>query len=443
MKKVTKTEKTGTFTSIIISILPEILSSTIISGITFGFWYWREEIKHKHSMEGKRQETDDYIRKMSSRAEYEKLKKSQTTHGKESAFTRADKCPDSHDGVGDIGVNFHGKKFSELVNYNNYNKWIVDGYMACGLVNFCVAGSGVGKSIFLYQIALAVAHGDRPAFLPPEASKSVKLHVVFYRVEDYDNEIIGKYGSGKVFDDADIEWFTPEDYSSDNSSDNSLEAFTSHLRAVATQVKEDTLVCIDPATKLYGYRHESFIKGVDEARNIAKRNGCTITILASLHHEEIKDWKFLTNDTIRGGDTGIQQAGSVTAIRRERTSEAHRFLQCLKAPKGYKHPLSEKNNTLVVKLETKKIDESNQYVHFRFDSIKPEAEALPLKQKATETSQESVDTPTDTPRAPNQKITSDKEKEIKELLDKGVSQKEIADKLGVCSKTISRYKNRG
>lgn len=96
-----------------------------------------------------------------------------------------------------------------------------------------------------------------------------------------------------------------------------------------------------------------------------------------------------------------------------------------------------------MKLETKIIDESNQYVHFRFDSIKPEAEALPLKQKATETSQESVDTPTDTPRAPNQKITSDKEKEIKELLDEGVSQKEIADKLGVCSKTISRYKNRG
>ena len=74
---------------------------------------------------------------------------------------------------------------------------------------------------------------------------------------------------------------------------------------------------------------------------IAKKRNVTMTIVASAHIDEIKDWTLLSNCDIQGGDTGLQQAGSVTAIRRERTNlEQFRFLQSLKEPKGSPKPFN-------------------------------------------------------------------------------------------------------
>ena len=70
--------------------------------------------------------------------------------------------------------------------------------MKAGLVNYLVAGSGLGKSILATQIARAVDKGICPEFLPPTCSESVKLDVVYYRLEDFEGELDGKYGEGKV-----------------------------------------------------------------------------------------------------------------------------------------------------------------------------------------------------------------------------------------------------
>lgn len=312
------------------------------------------------------------------------------------------------------------------------SKWIVCGYMKVDQVSLVVAGSGVGKTNFMVQIAIAVAKGNRPEFLPADCSASVRLNVVYYRLEDFSDELEGKYGDGKVLCDSGIKWFLPEDLPS-----LTLSGFVEHLKILAATLQEDTLVCVDPASKLDGYRHSEFVKGVEEAKAIAKSRNITMTPVASIHLDEIKDWTVLTNCDIKGGDQGLQQAGSVTALRRERADvEKYRFLQCLKEPKGSPKPFN--GNVLVMKKVHEQLDGNNKYLHYVFDSIKPEVMARPEKPKAQVGSIASGDMVKCT--APNQKVTPEVLLKIKDMLRKGIKPAKIAKVVKLSEKTIRRYK---
>jgi hypothetical protein len=325
-------------------------------------------------------------------------------------------------------------------------------YMKVGLINFLVASSGKGKSIALTDIARAVDKGVRPAFLPDNCCASVKQIVKYYRLEDFADELTGKYGEGKVLKESGIEWFLPEDLS-----EKSLDAFIDHLKVVASTLTEDTVIFVDPATKLSGYKHEAFIKGVEEAMEAAKRRGITLSVVASIHHDEISDWTPLTAETIKGGDKGIQQAGSVTALRNERTGNEYRLFQCLKEPKGSRMPFN--GNVVVCKIVSENIDKNNKNTYLQYVGIKPEVEARPMKPKvqsantgtsaAVTTVTPSVGTfpitATDgavaaTPKAaPNQKVTPEMEEKMKEMVAKGMKPGKIAKKMNVTPRTVSRY----
>ena len=313
--------------------------------------------------------------------------------------------------------------------------WIVDGYMAKGLVNLLVAGGGVGKSILLTQIALAVAKGERPEFLPDTCQKSCKQPVFFYRIEHFPNELKGKYGEGKVFEGSGINWVLPENLSS-----KTLSGFLEHLYGLAQKISSDALVCADPATKLDGYNHEDFIRGVEEAQEIAKANGHTLTILASIHADEKEDWKYFSSCNIKGGDKGFQQAGSVALFRKERTGEDYRYFKSLKDPKGSPTPFDGK--VLVMKKEKTQLDPKNSYLHFVYVDIKEEAKALPLKPKAQATAPVTPNATSPAPQktAPNQKVTSEMEQKMMDMLAKGVKTSVIAKKVNLSPRQVRRYK---
>ena len=253
--------------------------------------------------------------------------------------------------------------------------WIVDGYAKPGQITMFVAGADVGKSSLLTQTALDVAKGVRPEYLPSSCCASLKLDVVYYRIEDFPDELKGKYGAGKVLKEENLKWVLPEDLGV-----ISLTAFLAHVKYLAGRLKRDTLVCADPVTKLDGYRHEECIKGLEEAQKIAKENGVTLSCIVAAHLNEIDDSKHLTTEFIKGGDKGVQQAGAVIALRMEGTAGGnHRFIQCLKAPKG--HPVPYPEGVLVCKYVKTNLDEDNSYLHFEFVEIKPEADARPEKPK--------------------------------------------------------------
>ena len=352
------------------------------------------------------------------------------------------------------GNEFKGRSSADLFkqSYTSTGKWIVDKYMKVGLINFFVASAGMGKSIIMDDIALAVDKGIRPAFLPDTCCASEKLDVFFYRLEDFPDEMAGKYGDGKVLQESGIAWFLPEDLS-----DKSLDAFIEHLKGLAATLKNNTAVFVDPATKLEGYKHSAFIKGIEEAMGIANGKGVTLTIIASIHHDEIPDWKCLTSDIIKGGDIGIQQAGSVTALRRERTGNEYRYLHSLKVAKGSETPFN--GQVLVCKIVSENIDKNNKNTYLQYVGIKPEGEARPMKPKvqATDTSTSaapsvgtfniatapaSASDPSvaATPKAaPNQKVTPEMEEKMKGMVAKGMKVSKIAKKMNVTPRTVSRY----
>ena len=352
------------------------------------------------------------------------------------------------------GFEFKGRSSADLFkqSYTSTGKWIVDCYMKVGLINLLVASSSKGKSIALTDIARAVDKGVRPAFLPDTCYVSVKQIVKYYRLEDFTDELTGKYGEGKVLKESGIEWFLPEDLS-----EKSLDAFIDHLKGVVGTLTEDATIFVDPATKLSGYKHEAFINGLEEAMEAAKRRGITLSVVASIHHDEISDWTPLTAETIKGGDKGIQQAGSVTALRNERTGNEYRLFQCLKEPKGSRTPFN--GNVVVCKIVSENIDENNINTYLQYVDVKPEVEARPMKpkvQSANTGTSAAVTTVTPsvgtfpitasdpsvaaTPKAaPNQKVTPEMEEKMKGMVAKGMKPKKISQKVNVSEKTVRRY----
>lgn len=347
------------------------------------------------------------------------------------------------------GNEFKGRSSADLFkrSYATTGGWIIYGYMKVGLLNFLVASAGMGKSIIMNDIALAVDKGVRPVFLPDNCCASVKLKVVYYRLEDFADELTGKYGEGKVLIESGIEWFLPEDLP-----EKTLGAFIDHLKGVVSTLTEDTVIFVDPATKLSGYKHEAFIKGVEETMEAAKRRGITLSAVASIHHDEIPDWKCLTSDIIKGGDIGIQQAGSVTALRRERTGNEYRYLHSLKVAKGSGTPYN--GQVLVCKIVSEEIDDNNKNTYLQYVGIKPEAEARPMKPKVQATGTSTSTAPSvgtypitasapsviATPKAaPNQKVTPEMEEKMKGMVAKGMKPKKISQKVNVSEKTVRRY----
>ena len=319
--------------------------------------------------------------------------------------------------------------------------WIVDGYAKPGQIAMIVAGADVGKSSFLTQTALAVAKGVRPEYLPDSCSASLRQDVVYYRIEDFPDELEGKYGAGEVLKVENLLWVLPEDLGV-----ISLTSFLTHVKRLANTLERDTLVCADPVTKLDGYRHEECIKGLEEAQKIAKANGVTLTVIVAAHLDEINDSKHLTTEFIKGGDKGVQQAGSVIALRMEGTTgRNHRFIQCLKAPKG--HPMPFPEGVLVCKYVKTQLDEDNSYLHFEFVEIKPEADARPDKPKKPKANKAGTSNASSTAdeklqkKAPNKKLSDEDKDEIVNLLRKGVKSPVIAKQFKVSLRTVQRIKS--
>ena len=315
--------------------------------------------------------------------------------------------------------NYDGCSSTTLFNrQRSVCNWLVDKYMKVGQINLIVAGAGVGKSNLATMIAVAISKGVCPEFLPQNSKPSPKLPCVYYRLEDFDDELEGKYGKGEVFAGCNIRWFLPEDISEFN-----LNGFIAHLKEVASRMTEDIAVLIDPATKFGDYTHKEFVKGVEEAMRIAKSNGHTLTPVASIHLDEIKDWTCLSLENIKGGDKAVQLAGSVIAFRKERTGEKFRFIQCLKEPKGSAMPFN--GQVLVCELVEKNIDNQNKYLYYKYVDTRDETVARPVKPKVQSNKEVTPVQKKQRKTAPNQKVMPEHEAIIIDSHNRGMKPKEI------------------
>ena len=211
-----------------------------------------------------------------------------------------------------------------------------------------------------------------------------------------------------------------------------IEDMVSLLRDIESYVmkacRQDTLICIDPITKLSDFDAEKFIAGAERIQAIAREKNIMLTFLVAAHTDEINNWKPLTSVEIKGGDKLYQQAGSVYTIRKER--RGYRYFQSLKSPKG-----SADSGKVVVAKFAKK-DDGFTYMEY-VDELK-ETEALPMKPKPEETIAEDI---ADEDRIihPDQKMTDHQvAKAIERVGRKEFTWQQIADEYGISRQCLSR-----
>lgn len=102
----------------------------------------------------------------------------------------------------------------------------------------------------------------------------------------------------------------------------------------------------------------------------------------------------------------------------------------LKVQKNRKMPKD--GNVIVVKRVT------TPYLHFEYHDVMQKDEAAPLEQKTVKISDVTPATGTSIQKAPNQKVTYEKEEKIIAMLSKGMKQSAIANKLRLSTKTVNR-----
>ena len=173
--------------------------------------------------------------------------------------------------------------------------------------------------------------------------------------------------------------------------------------------------------------------GAEEAMKIAAQRGIPLSIVASAHLDEIDYWKSVTSSDIKGGDILFQQAGAVIAICKARGGKNYKFLKCLKPPKGSPTPFDEK--VVVIRSEQSPIDDENWYVHYLFDSIKHENEALPLKPKPEKHKMEEENT------IEEEEYENEQKRIFEEMwVDPMFTKKQIAEELKVSTRTLQRWR---
>ena len=308
---------------------------------------------------------------------------------------------------------------------------IADGYILKGQITFCVAGADSGKTIFAIDTGIAAASGTVPTYLPSDSRPSEKMSVIFYRLEDRPGEMPKRYGMGNVFNGLPFFWVMRGDLQSPTQ-----DGLIEDIKEQCKRVTEDTLIIVDPLTKLTGFDAAKFIKEAEDLQTEYAKKGIILTFFCTAHTEEEKPWKSLTTDQILGGDKLLQQAASVFSIRLERGGKCYRFLQVLKPPKGE----VDKDTVSVVKFAGLDRNNPDSYTHFVYDNEKNLQNALPIKPKAEDNGGNGKQKPQPKENGQGHIWTPEDTEKLKALIESGeeLDYEEIAKEIGCSSKTIER-----
>ena len=295
--------------------------------------------------------------------------------------------------------------------------YIIEPLVTAGNINVLLGCAGVGKSIAMVQIAWAASTG-KEAGLTSEKKNVSPRETIFYRCEEYQGEFDQKYGNAQTIKASGIKFMTKS-----KMKNPTMKGLLDEMSALAMTHTYDTFICIDSVSCFPDYNPGVFMTSLTTVIETAKKRGITFTFLISAHYEELENHKPLDTTKIVGGDEIIRKAGSVFAIRHERSGEQYRFIQILKEPKGTFLP---KNEVFVEEIEVMQIDNENWFTHLKYVCKKDMNKALPLKNKAEEEENGSEQKRS---RSGNLEWTAEMDDRLRKLAKEGISQRKIAKKL--------------
>lgn len=284
------------------------------------------------------------------------------------------------------------------------------------------SSDGEGKSTLAMGMCIDIANGSKTHLLSEQEVPDMQnpQRVYYFDAELSNDDIKMRFNPGYHY---------PNTLKRISHVYSSVQELFDSIENFVYNEKSDVTICIDnmsaiiPTSSAKAYR-DLFLRQ-NSIKEKARANGFYVTFIIITHTTKTVPGHI--NENFYGSAYLGNLSASRIALFPTRFGEDYKMLKVQKnrkIPKG--------GNVIVVKRVT------TPYLHFEYHDVMQEAEAAPLKQKTVQISSATPATGTSIQKAPNQKVTPEKENKIIDMLSKGMKQSTIANKLRLSTKTVHR-----
>ena len=283
---------------------------------------------------------------------------------------------------------------------------------------------GEGKSTLAMDMCIGIANGSKTHLLPeqevPYAPRPQRVY--YFDAELSDDDIKMRFNP---------DYHYPDNLKRISHVYSTVQELFDSIESFVYNEKSDVTICIDnlsaiiPTPSAKAYR-DLFLRQ-NSIKEKARADGFYVTFIIITHTTKT------VPDRINKNFYGSGHLGNLSASRialfPTRFGEDYKMLDVQKNRK-----MPKDGKVIVVKRVT------TPYLHFEYHDVMQEAEAASLKQKTIKISSATptTDDLIKKQKAPNQKITPEKEDKIIAMLSKGMKQSAIANKLRLSTKTVHR-----
>ena len=276
---------------------------------------------------------------------------------------------------------------------------------------------GEGKSTLAAGMCIDIASGAKTKLLPESMvlyeNKPQPVLMIDKELNYYDMRM--RYGLDN--------YRFPDNLYRLKSNISSVDEMLAYIEKFVDEKKSDVTICIDNLSAIIPPNSASaFIELFKKQKMIkdkAMSNGYHVTFIIITHSKKTESGR--VSEDFYGSSYIGNLSSTRIALLPTRLGKDYKMLKVQKNRK-----FAVRDEVIVIKRVT------TPYLHFEYFDMRPEDEVAPIKQKAVKIDNpapESASSVLSHKKAPNQKVTPDKEEKIMAMYSKGMKQNTIAKKL--------------
>lgn len=294
---------------------------------------------------------------------------------------------------------------------------------------------GEGKSTLAAGMCIDIASGAKTKLLPESMvlyeNKPQPVLMIDKELNYYDMRM--RYGLDN--------YRFPDNLYRLKSNISSVDEMLAYIEKFVDEKKSDVTICIDNLSAIIPPNSASafieLFKKQKMMKDKAMSNGYHVTFIIITHSKKTESGR--VSEDFYGSSYIGNLSSTRIALLPTRLGKDYKMLKVQKNRK-----FAVRDEVIVIKRVT------TPYLHFEYFDMRPEDEVAPIKQKAVKIDNpapESASSVLSHKKAPNQKVTPDKEEKIMAMYSKGMRQNTIAKKLNISARTVhrtlTRLKNEG